>query len=127
MPDQLDDSRDHQGGRGSRGGPDSRDSRGGPDGLDDLFLTATRLRIVAFLSGCAEAEFRAVQDYCEMTPSALSKSVAVLESAGYVAVRKGHVGKTPRTWLSLTASGGRALTTHLAALQWIADTAKSHG
>ncbi|MEU2856450.1 transcriptional regulator [Streptomyces syringium] len=93
------------------------------DGLDETFRTATRLRISAFLSGCDEAEFRAVQEYCELSPSALSKNVAALESAGYMTVRKGHVGKTPRTWLALTPAGRDALAGHLAALQRIAETA----
>ncbi|MFE7271146.1 transcriptional regulator [Streptomyces sp. NPDC057623] len=96
------------------------------DGLDETFRTATRLRISAFLSGCDEAEFRAVQEYCDLSPSALSKNVSALEDAGYVTVRKGHVGKTPRTWLALTPAGREALAGHLAALQHIADTAARH-
>jgi len=96
------------------------------DGLDETFRTATRLRISAFLSGCDEAEFRAVQEYCDLSPSALSKNVSALEDAGYVTVRKGHVGKTPRTWLALTLAGREALAGHLAALQLIADTAARH-
>ncbi|MFE1057049.1 transcriptional regulator [Streptomyces rochei] len=96
------------------------------DGIDELFRTATRLRIAAFLSGCDEAEFRAVQDYCELSPSALSKNVSAFEGAGYLTVRKGHVGKTPRTWLALTDEGHAALARHLSALQNIADTAAQH-
>ncbi|MBM7167698.1 transcriptional regulator [Streptomyces sp. G44] len=96
------------------------------DGLDEIFRTATRLRISAFLSGCDEAEFRAVQDYCDLSPSALSKNISALEEAGYVSVRKGHVGRTPKTWLALTDSGRAALAGHLAALQAIADTAAQH-
>jgi DNA-binding MarR family transcriptional regulator len=80
----------------------------------------------AFLSGCDEAEFRAVQDYCSVSASNLSKNVAALEELGYVLVRKGHVGKIPRTWLSLTNEGRKALANHLAALQQIADTAARH-
>ena len=94
--------------------------------LDAAFRTTTRLRITAFLSGCDEAEFRAVQDHCGLTASNLSKNVGALEGLGYVAVRKGYVGKTPRTWLSLTAVGSKALASHLAALQEIADNAARH-
>ncbi|MEU7279185.1 transcriptional regulator [Streptomyces sp. NPDC045431] len=96
------------------------------DNLDELFRTATRLRIAAFLSGCDEAEFRAVQEYCDLSPSALSKNVSAFEEAGYLAVRKGHVGKTPRTWLALTDRGRSALAGHLAAMQSIADAAARH-
>lgn len=96
------------------------------EAIDDLFRTATRLRIAAFLSGCDEAEFRAVQDYCALSPSALSKNVSAFEEAGYLAVRKGHVGKTPRTWLALTDDGRAALAGHLEALRGIADAAAHH-
>ena len=50
----------------------------------------------------------------------LSKQVSTLEQAGYVRVRKGYVGKRPRTWLSLTRDGRTAYTGHLAALREIA-------
>jgi DNA-binding MarR family transcriptional regulator len=59
----------------------------------------------------------------EVSDSALSKQVSVLESAGYVKVQKGYVGKRPRTWLSLTRAGRDAFTTHLAALGRIAAQA----
>jgi Winged helix DNA-binding domain len=36
-------------------------------------------------------------------------------------VRKGYVGKRPRTWLSLTAAGRTAFDRHLAALRAIAE------
>ncbi|MET7364338.1 transcriptional regulator [Streptomyces sp. NPDC005566] len=96
------------------------------DELDDAFRTTNRLRIAAFLSGCDEAEFRAVQEYCDLSPSNLSKNITALEELGFVAVRKGHVGKTPRTWLALTEDGRKALVGHLAALQQIAETAARH-
>ncbi|MFJ8871365.1 transcriptional regulator [Streptomyces sp. NPDC102473] len=94
--------------------------------MDDAFRTANRLRMSAFLSGCDEAEFRAVQEYCNLSASNLSKNVAALEELGYLAVRKGHVGKVPRTWLALTEQGRKALADHLAALQEIAATAARH-
>ena len=52
--------------------------------------------------------------------SVLSKQVSTLEQAGYVRVRKGYVGKRPRTWLSLTRAGRDAYTGHLGALREIA-------
>lgn len=87
----------------------------------------TRLSVVAFLSGCGEAEFKAVRDGLELSDSALSKTIATLESAGYLSVRKGFVGRRPRTWLALTAEGRRRLAEHLAALQRIAEQARGHG
>ncbi|WP_399089742.1 winged helix-turn-helix domain-containing protein [Streptomyces sp. BBFR2] len=87
----------------------------------------TRLAVMAFLSACDEAEFAAVRDGCQVSDSVLSKAASALEAAGYVAIRKGYAGKRPRTWLALTDAGESALTGHLAALQGIADTARSAG
>ncbi len=67
-----------------------------------------------------EAEFALVRDEVEVSDSVLSKQVSTLEQAGYVRVRKGYVGKRPRTWLSLTRAGRAAWTAHLAALREIA-------
>ena len=50
----------------------------------------------------------------------MSKQVSTLESAGYVHVKKGYVGKRPRTWLSLTVNGREAFQRHLDALRDIA-------
>ncbi|MFD8707350.1 transcriptional regulator [Kitasatospora sp. NPDC059648] len=91
--------------------------------FDELIHQPTRLTVVAFLSGCAEAEFRAVRENCGVSESALSKVVGVLEAASYVTVRRGYVGKRPRTWLRLSPEGRRALASHLAELQRIAATA----
>ena len=92
-------------------------------GLDDVIHAPVRLSIVATLSGVDRAEFSFVRDAVEITDSALSKQVALLEQAGYVAVTKGHVGKRPRTWLALSPAGRAALERHLAALAEIADQA----
>lgn len=79
-----------------------------------------RFSIVATLAGAEQAEFSFVRDTVEVSDSVLSKQVATLESAGIVKVKKGYVGKRPRTWLSLTAFGRRAFQDHLAALRDIA-------
>ncbi|MBD8702846.1 MULTISPECIES: transcriptional regulator [Frigoribacterium] len=44
----------------------------------------------------------------------------VLEAAGFVHVKKGFVGKRPRTSLKLTAEGRTAWAAHLATLREIA-------
>ena len=49
-----------------------------------------------------------------------------LEQAGYVAVRKGYVGKRPRTWLRLSKTGRAAYAAHTDVLRAIAgDTLAS--
>ncbi|MBB2902487.1 DNA-binding MarR family transcriptional regulator [Kineococcus radiotolerans] len=88
--------------------------------LDPAVQHPTKLAVVAFLSGCVEADFKTVRDRLELTDSALSRTLSGLEETGHVAVRKGFVGKRPRTWVSLTAEGRRRLAGHLTALQRIA-------
>ena len=91
--------------------------------LDPLINSPVRLSVVACLAEVTEAEFGFVAQTVELTAPALSKQVTLLESAGYVTVRKGAVGRRPRTWLALTDAGRGALAGHLAALRAIAGDA----
>ncbi|MFF8386904.1 transcriptional regulator [Streptomyces kanasensis] len=95
--------------------------------LEPLLQHPTRLTVLAFLSGCTEAEFSAVRDYCQVSDSVLSKTAAALEEAGYVTVKKGYVGKRPKTWLAATRAGNKALAGHLASLQAIVAAAEAAG
>ncbi|MFC7385863.1 winged helix-turn-helix domain-containing protein [Sphaerisporangium rhizosphaerae] len=85
--------------------------------LNPVIHAPVRLRVMSLLAAVEEAEFAFVRDEVEVSDSVMSKHAAALESAGYVAIRKGHVGKRPRTWLRLTPEGRRAYTSHVAALR----------
>ncbi len=89
--------------------------------LNETIHAPVRFSIMAALVPADEAEFAFIRDAVQVSDSVLSKQVTVLEAASYVKVRKGHVGKRPRTWLSLTAAGRNAFTDHIAALRDIAD------
>lgn len=88
--------------------------------LDDVIHSPIRFSIVAALAKVDTAEFSAVRDAVQVSDSVLSKQVTLLEQAGYVDVKKGHVGKRPRTWLKLSTTGEQAFQAHLAALRAIA-------
>ena len=88
--------------------------------LNETIHAPVRFSIVAALAGVDQAEFSFVRDTVDVSDSVLSKQVSTLESAGVVKVKKGYVGKRPRTWLALTAFGRRAFQEHLAALREIA-------
>lgn len=88
--------------------------------LDGVIHAPVRFSIVAALAEVDEAEFGHVRDTIEISDSVLSKQSTQLEAAGYVKIRKGYVGKRPRTWLSLTPSGRAAYQRHLDALRAIA-------
>lgn len=84
--------------------------------VNELFASLPRLKLVAFLDGCDEAEFLRVAELCELNKSTLSKAMTVLEAAGYLTVTKGYAGRKPKTWLALTHPGRIAYHAHLAAL-----------
>ena len=90
--------------------------------LDDLLQNAVRFSVMAALDRAGTLGFREVRDTVEITDSALSKQVTALEAAGYVAVGKAFVGKTPRTSLTVTRAGRAAWRAHLDALRQIAGT-----
>ncbi|MFA1546621.1 winged helix-turn-helix domain-containing protein [Actinomadura chokoriensis] len=87
--------------------------------LDPMIHTPARLRMVALLATATEAEFAFVRDSLEMSDSVVSKHAGALEKAGYVEIRKGYVGKRPRTWFKLTPQGRRAFDEYVGTLQQI--------
>jgi DNA-binding MarR family transcriptional regulator len=87
--------------------------------FDELIHAPTRLSLVALLAAAEWAEFKYLRDALGLSDSALSKQLSTLETAGYIHVRKGYVGKRPRTWARLSPAGRAAFTGHVAALQQI--------
>lgn len=96
-------------------------------GIDPVLLDPTRLSIVSLLAATEWGEFGWVRDSVGMSDSALSKQVTTLSKQGYVEAEKGYVGKRPRTWLSLSASGRSALEGHVSALQRIVENSRQAG
>ena len=88
-------------------------------GFDELIHAPTRLEIVSLLATAQWADFKYIRDELGLSDSALSKQLSTLESAGYVQIRKGFVGKRPRTSASLGSADRRAFEQHVAALQHI--------
>ena len=91
--------------------------------FDELIHAPTRLSLVALLAAAEWAEFKYLRDALGLSDSALSKQLSTLDAAGYVHVRKGFVGKRPRTWARLSPAGRAAFTGHVAALQQILRSA----
>lgn len=97
-----------------------------PCGLNEAFTTMPKLKLAAFLAGCAEAEFSAIVENCGISAPTLSKTATALEETGYLKIRKGHIGRRPRTWLSLTGKGRAAFERHLAALSHLTEQGRAH-
>lgn len=90
--------------------------------LDPIIHPVTRLSICGLLAAGADwVEFAALRDAARVSDSVLSKQSRLLEVAGYVEVRKGAVGRRPRTWFRLTPDGRQALRAHVAWLQQVAQ------
>jgi DNA-binding transcriptional ArsR family regulator len=87
--------------------------------FDELIHAPTRLSIVALLASTEWADFSFIRDSLSLSDSALSKQLATLEEAGYIDIRKGFVGKRPRTSARLNTVGRAAFDQHVAALQEI--------
>lgn len=87
--------------------------------FDELIHAPTRLAIIALLAAAEDADFKFIRDSVGMSDSALSKQLSILEEAGYVQIRKGFMGKRPRTSAKLTTVGRAAFEQHVAALQEI--------
>lgn len=63
-----------------------------------------------------ELDFKTLRNALELSDSVLSRHITTMEEADLVVVRKGHVGKRPRTWVGLTDAGRSAYKTHRKAL-----------
>ncbi|WP_417216855.1 winged helix-turn-helix domain-containing protein [Arthrobacter sp.] len=90
--------------------------------LSDQLAHPVRFSLVAAIAGTDESEFAVVRDHLQVSDSVLSRQASQLEEAGIVRIRKGFVGKRPRTWFSLTADGRGVWERHLAALRDIAGS-----
>lgn len=88
--------------------------------LDMVLHPPARLQIAAVLGKVSDMEFATLRDIVEVSDSVLSKHLAALVDAGYVALRKAAVDGRQRTWASLTGAGRKAFGGHVAALQALA-------
>lgn len=87
-----------------------------PPVFDAVIHAPGRLQICAMLASVDDAEFATLRDAIAVSDSVMSKHIAQLEDAGYVAVRKATSNGRSRTWLSLTAAGRKAFAAHVAEL-----------
>ena len=77
--------------------------------LDHVVHQRVRLGILTILATASSAEFGYLRDALDVSDGSLSRHLQILEQAGYLKIKKGYVGKRPRTWVSITALGSKAL------------------
>lgn len=80
----------------------------------------TRLGLVSSLKNRERAEFKLLRDSLGVSDSVLSRHITALEKAGLIEVKKGYVGKRPRTWVSISSDGRGRLDSHINALREVA-------
>lgn len=81
--------------------------------LDPLIHSRIRLAIMVVLAEVELADFNYLKDATGATDGNLSTHLSKLETAGYVQVTKGFVGKKPRTIFRMTPTGRSAFATYL--------------
>lgn len=93
--------------------------------LNETIHSPIRLSIMAALAAEGETDFHFLRNTVEVSDSLLSKHISTLESAGFINVIKGYVGKRPRTWYSLTEKGSLAFGEYRKALKRIIENESS--
>ncbi|QIK71771.1 helix-turn-helix domain-containing protein [Propioniciclava coleopterorum] len=88
--------------------------------LVEALTHPVRFSLVAALNATDNMDFATLRDQLQVSDSVLSRQASALEDLGIVDIRKGYVGKRPRTWLSLSPRGREQWQHHLAALREIA-------
>ena len=89
--------------------------------LDEHVLAPARLKLMSMLTAVSDAEFATIRDALDVSDSVLSKHLGALEEVGYLRRRKGVLRGRRTTWISLTATGRKALSAHVAALRALID------
>lgn len=77
--------------------------------LDRLIHEPARLLILCYLSLVEEADFLFLLHKTSLTRGNLSSHLTKLETAGYIEIHKGYVGKKPQTICRISPAGAKAL------------------
>ena len=80
---------------------------------DPLASNRVRAGILAFLSDRGSADFTELASVLTLANNTLSSHLQRLETAGYLELRRGFLGRKPRTRVVLTSAGRAAWLAHL--------------
>lgn len=93
--------------------------------LDPAIHQPARLGIVTAAAEVKRIDFVSLRDLLGLTDGNLSRHLATLEQAGYIKIEKTFEGRKPRSWISATRAGRKALAQEIAALREIVDAAEA--
>ncbi|MGH2893967.1 MAG: winged helix-turn-helix domain-containing protein [Solirubrobacteraceae bacterium] len=91
--------------------------------LDPAIHQPARLGILTAACETKRIDFVSLRALLDLTDGNLSRHLATLEKAGYVLTEKAFEGRKPRTWISATPAGRKALANEIAALRDIVKAA----
>ena len=77
--------------------------------LDRVVHSPTRLKILLVLMTVEEADFTFISQAADLTRGNLSANLSKLEGAGYAKIEKKLIERVPKTIVSITAEGVKAL------------------
>jgi len=83
----------------------------------------SRLAVLTVLYETGEADFGELRRVTGLSDGNLSRHLTVLEEAGLVDIRKGFVGRRPRTWVTMTSPGRAAYEHEVQILRSLVATA----
>jgi DNA-binding MarR family transcriptional regulator len=91
--------------------------------LDPAIHQPARLGILTAAAETKRIDFVSLRDLLGLTDGNLSRHLSVLDSAGYVKIEKTFEERKPRTWISATRAGRKALAQEIATLREIVGAA----
>ena len=77
--------------------------------LDRVVHSPTRLKILLVLMSVEEADFTFISRTADLTRGNLSANLTKLEEAGYIKIEKKFIERMPKTIVSITPAGKKAL------------------
>lgn len=89
--------------------------------IDKLVHEPARLKIMAQLYVVEKADFLFIMRQTGMTQGNVSGHLSKLETAKYIKVKKGYIGKRPQTMLSLTEKGREAFKKYILTMKGIIE------
>lgn len=87
--------------------------------LDDVVHQRVRLGILTVVHEARRVDFNYLKETLRLTGGNLSQHLRILEGAGLISIDKVFEGRRPRTWVSITRNGRRALRQEIASLKAI--------
>jgi DNA-binding MarR family transcriptional regulator len=84
--------------------------------LDDRVHQKTRLALLTVLDEAGRADFPYLKKVLGLTDGNLGRHLEALAGEGLVEIRKGHEGRRPRTWATITLLGREALAAEMRVL-----------